>query len=506
MIRKVLAIAVLMFMSLANLTAQNTKEALESDSKFFTDPSCTQLKKSVKNTLKFQSQALSSVAKQILAGEYDRQYIVADYEAYPTPQVIGRTLKLGDGFSKYENITGVYLEKGENIVMVGKTHGRKITLLLPNLMRKPADGVKPTEDPNGWNLHKQVIELSEGANIINVEVATNAYIGYFEDDYAKAPRITVHFPTGKVNGYFDAATMNNDDWDKLLSNAVSPIMDARGKYIQVAYPVEWFKSYTSAKGSELMAAYDKMLNAQYTLMGLVKYNKIPKNRIFARVNFNYYMFRDEDGVAYLGDKGTMRMVADPSVVVSGDPCWGFSHEVGHVMQMRPITWGGMTEVSNNIFSLYTSAAMGNDSRIKRQKNYQKAREAIIGKNISYLHEKDPFNRLVPFWQLQLYFSNNGYPDFYADVMERMRELEVVPEGDESINSQFEFIKICSDVTKTDLTDFFEKWGFFWIGEIELEDYAKYRFQITPQMVAQTREYISSKGYNKPAVDITMIEE
>lgn len=41
-------------------------------------------------------------------------------------------------------------------------------------------------------------------------------------------------------------------------------------------------------------------------MGLEKYGKIPKNRVFARVNFNYYMFRDGDGVAYLGDNGTMR--------------------------------------------------------------------------------------------------------------------------------------------------------------------------------------------------------
>lgn len=46
-------------------------------------------------------------------------------------------------------------------------------------------------------------------------------------------------------------------------------------------------------------------------MGLDKYGKIPENRVLARVNFNYYMFRDGDGVAYLGNDGTMRMVTDP---------------------------------------------------------------------------------------------------------------------------------------------------------------------------------------------------
>lgn len=484
----------------------NTPEAFEADLEFFTDPSCSELKNNVKNTRKFESQTLAAVADKMLADSYDPSYIIAQYEAYPSPQIIGETLKLGDGFSKYENMTGVYLEPGEHLVLVGETGGRNIKLLLPNLMRKPAEGVKPTEDPNGWNLHKKEFALNEGVNIIQVDTATNAYISYFEDNYEAAPRITVHFPTGKVNGYFDAATMGNAEWDQLLANAVSPIMDARGTHIQVAYPVEWFKEYTSGKGVELMAAYDKMLNAQYTLMGLVKYKKLPKNRVFARVNFNYYMFRDEDGVAYLGDKGTMRMVAQPDVVVSGDPCWGFSHEVGHVMQMRPITWGGMTEVSNNIFSLYTSAAMGNESRLKNQKNYDTARAAIIGKNISYLHDGNPFNRLVPFWQLNLYFTQNGFPDFYGDVMEQMRQLTNVPEGNESIKSQFKFIEICCDVTKTDLTDFFDKWGFFWVGKISLEDYAQYDFNITQSMVDDTKKYIASKGYAKPATDLTLVKE
>lgn len=505
--KKLLAITAAMLL-FAFAAAQNNKTALQNDAKNFTDKSCSKLKPNVKSTDTFQSQALKQMAQKMLSNQYESQYLAAEYEAYPSTEVIEKTLKLGDGFSKYENMTGVFLGKGEHIVMVGKTNGRKIKLLLPNLMRKPAEGVKPTEDPNGWNLHKTEIELTEGANIINVEIPTNAYISYFENDYKKAPKIKVHFVTGKVNGYFDTTRGDtNEDWNKLLANAVSPIMDARGKHIQVAYPVEWFNVYTTGKGVELMSAYDAMLNAQYTLMGLVKYNKVPKNRLFARVNFNYYMFRDGDGVAYLGDKGTMRMVADPSVVTVGDPCWGFSHEVGHAMQMDPITWGGMTEVSNNIFSLYTTAAMGNKvSRIKEQKNYDKAREAIIGKNISYLHDKDVFNRLVPFWQLQLHFSTNGHPDFYADVMEQMRLKAKDYKGDQTINYQFDFIKICCDVTKSDLADFFEKWGFFWTGNIKLEDYASYNFDITPEMVAQTKEYISSKGYAKPSVDLTQISE
>ena len=292
-------------------------------------------------------------------------------------------------------------------MLVGKTGGKELSLLIPEWMRKPAKGIPPEEDPNGWGLNKQEIKLVEGPNVIQVAKGGLVYVSYFDDHAETAPKACVHFPTGKVNGFFDASRQTNVDWDRLLDHAVNPIMDARGKHIQVAYPVEWFNAYARGKGRELIGNYDAMLHHHYTLMGLAKYQKLPTNRILARVNFNYYMFRDEDGVAYLGNKDTMRMVADPQVVITGDPCWGFCHEVGHVLQMIPqMTWGGMTEVSNNVFSLYTGTKLGNKSRLSEQKNYASARRNIIDANPkkSYLQVPDVFDRLVPFWQLHLYFA------------------------------------------------------------------------------------------------------
>jgi len=508
--RFILSVSFLLW-SLTAYGAADNIEALKADATFFTDASCSQLKTSVqlKDLDGFKSELLKKVAAGMLNATYDKTYRVASYEAYPSPRQLGNALKLGDGFSRYENITGIYLDAGENVVFVGSTAGKELSLLIPDWMRKPAEGINPTKDPNGWGLHKQRIGLQEGPNVIDVKKGGNAYVSYFDDHAEKAPRVLVHFPTGRVNGFFDASKHTNADWDRLLDRAVSPIMDARGKHIQVAYPVEWFNVYTRGKGVELINNYDAMLNHHYTLMGLVKYKKVPKNRILARVNFNYYMFRDGDGVAYLGNKGTMRMVADPSVVIVGDPCWGFCHEVGHVLQMRPqMTWGGMTEVSNNIYSLYTGTKMGNQSRIKRQKNYASARTKIIEADpkISYLAVGDVFDRLVPFWQLHLYFARNGRPDFYADVMEQMRRRPDAGRGDDSILNQFEFVKICCDVSRLDLTDFFDKWGFFWVGKLTVNDYRKYHYTITQQMVDDAKSYIAKKKYEKPAVDITLIED
>ncbi len=55
-------------------------------------------------------------------------------------------------------------------------------------------------------------------------------------------------------------------------------------------------------------------------------------------------------------------------------------------------------------------------------------------------------------------------------------------GNASINNMYEFAKVSCDLLKTDLTDFFEAWGFFVTGTFEVGDYANYRFEITPKMV------------------------
>jgi len=479
-------------------------EALRADMAPFADSSCSRLRDGVAadDLNGFRSPLLEEVAKGLLAGTYDTTYRAASYEAYPSPRALDRAIKLGDGFSRYENITGMYLDEGEHVVLVGPTEGRQIALLIPDWMYKPA------ERTEGWGLRRQKFELEEGPNLIRVKKGGNAYLSYYEDDADAAPAITVHFPTGKVNGYFDITKHDNADWDRLLDDAVSPVLDARGRHIQVAYPVEWFNEYARGKGVELIKAYDKILHHHYTFMGLVKYEKMPRNRILARVNYHFYMFRDRDGVAYRGDKKTMRKVVDPDNVTRGDACWGFCHEAGHVLQMRPqLTWGGMTEVSCNFFSMYTTQKLGNESRLSRQNDYEDARRKIVEAEPkrSYLTASS-FEKLVPFWQLHLYFSRHGKPDFYADVMEELRNRPHAGTGNESIRNQFQFMKVCCDVSETDLTDFFDKWGFFWVGELKVKDYGTYHYKITQEMVDETKAYIAGKNYKKPDEDITLIED
>jgi len=502
-----------------------------SDLSVFQDGLASNLKKGVnkKQISQIKNEGIRSLALDLLSGNPVNTYKYASYHALLSPKTLGQDLSIGDGYSKYENTTGVYLPIGKHVLIVdGIEDGKDIKLVIPNWMRKAPNPEDPTKDPKGWGIEKKEFTLRNGVNIIDLkDFGSLAYVNYFSDKPSEEKPIMIHFLSGEVNGYFDIEKHNDNDWNAFIDKAVFPILDAKGKHIQIAYPVEALKKYAYGRGKELISNYDSLVYRQHRLMGLVKYNKVPKNKILARVNYNYYMFRDGDGVAYMGDKQgyAMAMVVDPSSVIKGDPCWGFSHEVGHVHQTTPmLSWGGLGEVSNNIYSLYVMRSFGNESRILDQNNFKLAKANIIDKNISYLQDPDVFNRLVPFWQLQLYFEGEGgQPDFYPDLFERLRNQNVnnrpsrqkirerwgreavVVERNPAVH-QLNFVKTACEVSKTDLTDFFDQYGFFHIGDLEYNDYGDYKYKMTEEMVNECKEAIKAMKFAKPKIDITTLAD
>ena len=491
----------------------------------FNNLTATQLRPGVGKKMinQISNPALRKLAAELYNKTYKPGLRLANYEAYMSPKSLGRKYRIGDGFSNYEGVTGIVLEAGVHPIFVGSTHGESISLVVPNWTRRAPEGIKPTEDPAGWGLHSKEFALHEGINMINIEQEGLVYVRYYtEDEPINHQPIAIHFPTGKENGYFDITRGDNDeDFNRLLENAVSPILDMKGKHIQVAFPVERLKENTWGKGFELINNFDSIVALQYRFIGWEKEQVIPKNHVLARVNYHYYMFRDGDGVAYLDN--SIHLVANPSSTIKGDPCWGFSHELGHVLQMRPqITWSGMTEVSNNILTLYSTTMLGNRSRLSAEGRYAKAREEILDRGISYLGSSsdgdtnqyggggttDVFHRLVPFWQLHLYFVEQGYPDFYADLMIAMRNQESLSGRNRNKGwlDMLEFTRLASKVSKTDLTEFFERWGFYYVGKVEGDDYGRYSYDITQEAVDSVKKDIADMNLSKPEKDITLYED
>lgn len=497
-----------------------------SDLTVFEDALATKLKKGVKKIelSKLKNSTIRKVAEQIFEGNYDTEYRINNFQAYLSPNKLGEELSIGNGYSRYENVTGVFLPIGTHLLLVDGIDPQKdVTIIVPNWQRMPPNPEEPTKDPKGWGIEKQTFPLKNGVNVIQLnDFGGLAYIGYYSDAPEQDKPIDIHFLNAQVNGYFDISKHSDEDWDRLTEGAVYPVLDALGKHIQVAYPVEALKKYAKGRGVELISNYDSLVYRQHRIMGLIKYNRVPKNRVLSRVNYNYYMFRDGDGVAYMGGQSgyAMSMVVDPKRVISGDACWGFSHEVGHVHQCRPyFNWGGLGEVSNNVFSLYVTTSFGNNSRIQEQDNYQKAREKIYGQGISYLQDEDVFNRLVPFWQLHLYFSRiENNPDFYGDLFEEFRKQAHVTIQNQTedlqrrrirqnpAEYQLNFVKKACEVGQTDLTEFFENYGFFYVGEFEYEDYGSYRYKMTQDMVDACKAEIESLNLPKPKTDLSTLED
>ncbi len=527
MVKSFLVLACIALSTLVCAQSARDIAAVYEDLRYFQSPMALSLKKGTKaaDVRRIRNAQLRDVAQQLLADRYDNVYRYARYEAYLSPSALGRQLMIGDGYSKYENMTGIYLPLGQHVVLVDDIpEGTEVNLVIPNWNRRAPEGIEPTKDPAGWGIHKRTFRLQNGVNLIDVKDFDGlAYIDYYLDDPVGVEPIAVHFPGAQVNGYFDISKHDDSDWDALLERAVYPVIDARGKYIQIAYPAADCKRYAGGRGVELISNYDTLVYRQHRLLGLEKYDRVPENRILARVNYNYYMFRDGDGVAYMGTNpgNAMSLVVDPDRVISGDPCWGFSHEVGHVHQLRPqFNWGGLGEVSNNVFSLYVTTSFGNPSRILEQDNYQKARETIIDQRISYLQDDDVFNRLVPFWQLHLYFSRiAGNPDFYPDLFEAFRKQGEREQGnrrqrgggwsDRGSNPapyQLNFVKTACEVSQTDLTAFFEQYGFFAVDSFEYDDYGNYRYEMTQEMVDECRAAIAAMNLPKPSADISRLTD
>ncbi|WP_167554221.1 M60 family peptidase N-terminal accessory domain-containing protein [Sphingobacterium sp. CZ-2] len=191
-----LAISCLLTGSALGQSAQDFKDAYENLS-IFQDAMATKLKPGIKKKQieQLKDPALKQLALDLLNGKNDNQYKLASYKAYLSPNVLGNMLSIGDGYSKYENVTGVYLPKGKHIIIVdGIEEGKDVKLLVPNWMRKAPNPEEPTKDPKGWGIEKKEFELKNGVNIIELkDFGSLAYISYFSYEPEKEKPITVNF-------------------------------------------------------------------------------------------------------------------------------------------------------------------------------------------------------------------------------------------------------------------------------------------------------------------------
>ena len=273
------------------IAAQNVSEEdwVKEGKKLFKDRLMTKLKRkvSIQQIEACRIPEMQKLARSLYENEYSLRFRVNTFEPVYSPEALGRLMHIGNGYSTFQHVTGIVLSPGKHVVVVeGLKAGSEMGL-------KVAELYAPEQGDRDWSLHRETYSLKNGVNIIEKKSDWTglAYIDYYFDNPEKEKDVKVHFVNGTVNGYFDASKDSNEEWDKLLSEAVYPVFDAVGSNVHLAYPVKDLQKYASGKGKELLSVYETLVNRQYEIIGWVKYKHVPKNKI---AEFNLQMQQNSD--------------------------------------------------------------------------------------------------------------------------------------------------------------------------------------------------------------------
>ena len=497
----------------------------------FADNMGLQLKAGVteKQIKQIPNEYLKELGLALLSGNYESAYRLADYRPYQNPAVMATRNKTSK-YSLRDNPTGIYAKADETLaVFVGDIYeGGKVSMLI--------------QDLNGGYNNSKTYELSEGYNEITVEVGGLIYIlNHVNDDNPlrledadndqkrtiEAKTVKVHFANGKVNGYFDIQKNKESDWAQIRDNAKYQEIDVLGEYSHLTWRISDFKKYNT-EITKTIENLDRLVYLEEEFMGLVKYDKMFNNRMHFSID---YKAKSPNASDYRTVYNAGDYYAEPFCKPENFPtrCWGPAHEVGHCNQTRPgLKWSGLTEVSNNIMSLFIQTSFGRPCKLlvdgctlKDEKDqtlgtynniYQGATSLIVdGKRPHCLPGIANITRetqLVPFWQLKLYMIDVlEKTDFYHRLYEYFRTHESPSDkGENQGMNQLDFVRQVCDISGLNMLDFFEKWGFLYPVKTTLNDYGNKAFEITEEQIRLLKEEINGKGYRMPRANVHQITE
>lgn len=482
-------------------------------SKIFKDDICSELLPDVTESdiKKIPDADYKQLALALFNNIYDTEYRINEYRPYQNPSIMAGINKT-EHYSLRDNPTGIYVEPNEEIlVIVGDTHGQDISIVVQDL-------------GNGFGASKSY-PLVKGSNrvkvtsggLIYVQNLTNDDIPLIletEDAKAKAAAKTVklHFVLGKVNGYFDIEKNDLNDWKKMIQIAKYKDIDVLGQRSHITWAVEDFKN-ADTDIVEIVNKYDKLVYLQQDFMGLEKYDKMFKNRMYFHLDYNGKSpYASRNRTAYIRSYSEIFCNAARFEA----RLWGPAHEVGHINQTRPgMKWAGTTEVTNNILSMYTQQQFGVESKLIKDKLYERAKQEIIDKGRPHILTGTDLStqiifetKLVPFWQLKLYMIEaEGKVDFYKDLFEHYRVTKDLATGSATDGVlQLDFVRQVCRISGLNMLDFFTKWGFLTPVDTTLDDYGTKKFTITQAQIDALIKEINAAGYAQPKADIHLITE
>ncbi|MDY5857806.1 MAG: M60 family metallopeptidase [Porphyromonas sp.] len=518
------------FASAAEIEFFKRSENAFQPTSLFADELCTTLKAGVTDEAiaACPDPFFRNLAFYMKQGKYSKDYRVADFGSYLNPYDIRtHVTKMQYAYSMLDNPTGISVEAGETlVVIVGDTHDQDNLgiRVIDYHQGGTGDGIY---NPRNYPIYKGINKLKmETKGLVYVLNHKRLNSGEnFRDNTASDPKIKIHFASGTVNGYFDITKHDANQWRTMLDKAKHQYFDLVGRHSHLAFPVADFKTNTP-DGAELAKLYDSIVIAEQELHGLQKYNRTYRNRQLLCPTYQprAFMYATNEHTAYV--PSTFGNILNPNNLRNG--VWGPAHEIGHIHQTAPgVLWIGLTECTVNIPSAYVQTTLlGKECRLQvenlentNHNRYTFAFTNILIKDQAFGPADDVFRKLVPFWQLHLYFGkvlgdspekNNDKNGFYAKVFEHYRtapEVSFSPnQGSRDGVYQLEFALTASKIGKKNLYKFFEKWGFFKAADDSINDYSKRRLWITEPLAQAMRDKIQALNFPEPNVALEYITD
>ena len=507
---------------------------------YFTDPLFTELKPEVTSSDGIESPALKALVDNLLAdSEGYKKFRVAEYEPYRDVFSLQNELKTSSPYNKWENPSGIYLKEGEECyVVVSGISSDRVGLKIKNWY----------QNENG-----STYSLRNGLNKITASTEGNVFVDYYTDNYETAPNVKVHFVNAPVRGYWDKATMTNEDWKKMLAPFAADdnsIIIVRGEHAQLAYPVSAWKQYCPENVDSLMSLYQQVQWAERYMMGLDKYGRQTKNRqLFFASNYGFMAATGDGAYCHYNSLGAI-MVPDAKKF----GFWGVGHEWGHNNQIDGFKWSGCGETTNNIYASWAEITFNHQEwnrledetsgideyagmRGGRMQTYfeEGVRKGVqwqlqdgpdyhgtepasktvdnydydgkyLGTTTTTSRNYDHFVKLTPFWQMNLWGNMAGKcPDIIPMVIESIRQTDNYT-GTYNTNGklQMNFMKLACDSAKLNLLPFFEKAGMLRPISAYIEDYGEGWNKISEAMINNLKSYVASKGYPEVTEEINYI--
>ena len=527
------------FASCAEMTFyQKDQSANMEMAQYFTNDLCYQLKDGVTaaDVAGISNPYLRQLASELIKGGYSTEFRVGEFGCYETRQHMYDVYKLSCGYDPYENPTGIYFEAGDQIGIfaTGISEDYPVSLCIANF--STAADIDREGQPTSY------FPLHNGLNLVKASHRGNAYVSYFADNYAAAPKVKLHFALATESGYFDAARHNNDDYVRLLANVKSPNFDIITQRLHVVAPVNLLRKATPTNGEKLAKIYNEVIYREREIMGMQKYNCEPVNHQIARP-VRAGMFADGTGAAAAFG------MFDGWIDADNFSYWGIAHELGHNNQINPgFKWSGCGETTNNIYAAWVEHKVGaadnfgtghhrlEDEVIgidayagKRGGKFQAHLEEGVRKGVSWqlqdgvdYHGTEPdmvtvasedengnkganvttpkrnychFTKVVPFWQLELYTEEVGAaPGAFGTMINSYRNDFDRSKFNTNGKQQIEMMRRFCEAAQINLLPFFEKAGLLKPIKAYIEDYSPGWNIITQAMCDALKQEVAAKNY------------